>query len=205
MSDKVNESIKTAAPQSNEHLLADFMLQHRQSGGRSVQDSQDCSDAQKTDRATIASLSGKLDIPQLAALLKTDIKQDQEAAGNGRNSGSDQKNAALDDQVSGLDRKVLKSAPNLSDAQRKALGDDIATHDLDAKYSRRDVPTEQSYIKHDQALLTAFATGNGIDTAEAAVEADRQHDIVMEDIYIKNNTAMNASNQTVLKLFGHRK
>jgi hypothetical protein len=205
MIDKADESIKTAAPLSNDHLLSDFMSQHTQSGGRSAKDIQDCSDAQTTDRATIAALSGKLDIPKLSALLKTDIKQDQDAAGTKRHPGSDQENAALDDKISGLDRKLLKSDPNLTDAQRKALGDDIATHDLDAKYSRGDVPFEQSYIKHDQALVTALATGNGIETAEAAVKADRQHDIVMEDVYIKNNKAMNASNQTVLELFGQRK
>jgi hypothetical protein len=205
MSDKVNESIQTSTPQSNEHLLSDFMSQHRQSGGRSAEDSQACRDAQTTDRDTITALSGKLDIPHVTALLKTDIKQDQDAAGNGRNSGSDQQNAALDDKVSSLDKKILKSDPNLSDAQRKALGVDIATHDLDARYSREDVPNEQGYIKHDPALLTALATGNGIDTATAAVKADRQHDIVMEDIYVNNITAMNASNQNVLKLFGQRK
>jgi hypothetical protein len=203
MSDKPQSDSAIVSQNDNAHLLAAFMDQHRKSASRSGSDIQDCATAQQTDQDTITALSSpNPNKSKIAGLLSEDIRQDQQAAGNGNHPGADQKNAALDDQIVATDWQ-LSMKPDLTAEQRDALAEDIRTHSLDAKYSRADIATEQKYIQHDRALITALQTGRGIDEAKAAVIADRQGDIANENLYIDNDKAMSASNQKVLKLFGN--
>lgn len=197
----------TSVHLASANLPAEFLTLHQQSLTRNTQDISDCTEAQGTDVQTLNLLNlyknHQADKTQLIAALQSDISQDVRAAGDGTHAGADQQNAKVASRLIGLNDQASKAVAPDDKQEQALLADNSRYLAADRNNDLSDAKTEQLYIQHDRALISALQSGKGVDAAMNAVAADRNADIANETRYITNDRNLVRTNQQILDLFGN--